>query len=174
MVNISEDNIELIFTLAKTQKPAIVSDEDVRQALLKIQEKVDPRAAMDKTNSKNDKKKILIVDDVGVVTYQLRVLFERNNFDVDTSKDIYGAIELFKKDYYDFVVTDLFVSTEREGFLFLDEIKKLVVAKGLKTKIVVITASNKGEYKVKCVNKGANAFIEKDGSWQEELLKVCQ
>jgi CheY-like chemotaxis protein len=150
-----------------------VSDEDVRQALLKIQERIDPKAAAAKKNEGDTKKRVLVVDDIGVVTYQLKVLFEKNGFDADTSRDIYTAIEMFKKDTYDYVITDLFVSTEREGFLLLDKIKKLIISKGLNTKIVVMTASNKGEYKIKCVNKGANAFIEKDGAWQEELLKIC-
>jgi len=175
MANLSKENMGLLFSIAKMSTPTTPSDSDIRQALLKVQEMVDPKAAMEAKNALKDgeKKKVLIVDDVGVVTYQLKVLFEKNNFDVSTSKDIYGAIDLFKKDIFDYIVTDLFVSTEREGFLLLDEVKKIIVTKNMKTKIVVITASTKGEYKVKCINKGANTFIEKTGNWQEELLTVC-
>ena len=115
--------------------------------------------------------KILVVDDIGVVTYQLKILFQKIGFEVDTAKDIYSAAKLIRKTVYDFIVMDLFVSTEREGFLLLDETKKTVVANNLKTKIIVITASTKGEHKVKCLNRGANMFLQKDTGWQEELVK---
>ena len=118
-----------------------------------------------------DKRKILVVDDIGVVTYQLKILFQKMGFEVDTAKDIYGAAKLIRKSIYDFIIMDLFVSTEREGFLLLDETKKVVMQNNLKTKIIVITASSKGEHKVKCLNRGANMFLQKDTGWQDELVK---
>jgi len=71
------------------------------------------------------KKTILIIDDLGVITYQLSVLFQQYNFEVTTSKEIYDAIEKFKKQGFDLVVMDLFIPTEREGFILLEELKKL-------------------------------------------------
>ena len=55
--------------------------------------------------------------------------------------------------------------------MLLDETKKIIIANNLKTKIIVITASTKGEHKVKCLNRGANMFLEKDTGWQDELVK---
>lgn len=172
MQNLSKENAALIFSMAKITMPSVASDEDIRQALLKIQQQIDPKAAK-KASSQEEKKSVLVVDDVGVVTYQLKVMFEKNNFEVETSKDVFSAIDLFKKESFNYVVTDLFVSTEREGYFLLDEVKKIVIAKNLNTKIIVITASTKGEYKIKCINKGANAFIEKTSNWQDELLSIC-
>ena len=117
-----------------------------------------------------EKRKILVVDDIGVVTYQLKALFQKAGYDVETAKDIYTAIKLIRKQTFSFIVMDLFVSTEREGFLLLDETKKIVVSQKLNTKIVVVTASNKGEHKVKCMNRGANMFLQKDLGWQDTLL----
>lgn len=68
---------------------------------------------------------------------------------------------------------DLFVSTEREGFLLLDEVKKIINRDGLDTKVIVITASGKAEHKLKCLNKGADKFISKEQGWQEEILNIC-
>ncbi len=189
---ISKDTIDLIYKISQTEKPENLSDETIRLALCVIEKKlsdaesldiVPPEPAQESEYSEEqwqkdmalagfgDKRKILVVDDIGVVTYQLKVLFQKMGFEVDTAKDIFSAAKLIRKDVYDFIVMDLFVSTEREGFLLLDETKKIVVQKGLKTKIIVITASSKGEHKVKCLNRGANMFLQKDTGWQDELIK---
>ncbi len=190
-VSISKDTIDLIYKIAQTEKPEKLTDETIRLALCVIEKKLSDAESLDivphDSNQDDysdeqwqkdmamagfgDKRKILVVDDIGVVTYQLKILFQKIGFMVDTAKDIYSAAKLIRKDVYDFVVMDLFVSTEREGFLLLDETKKIIVQKGLKTKIIVITASSKGEHKVKCLNRGANIFLQKDTGWQDELIK---
>ncbi len=191
-VSISNETIDLIYKIAGTQKPEIVSDEVIKLALCVIEKKLTDAQSLDiipqeppedesYTNEQwqkdmamagfGDKRKILVVDDIGVVTYQLKILFQKIGFEVDTAKDIYSAAKLVRKSVYDFIVMDLFVSTEREGFLLLDETKKVIVQNNLKTKIIVITASSKGEHKVKCLNRGANLYLQKDTGWQDELIK---
>ena len=190
-VSISNETIDLIYKIAETQKPEKVTDELIKIALCVIEKKLSdaqsldivPSAPEEKGYSEEqwqkdmamagfgDKRKILVVDDIGVVTYQLKVLFQKIGFEVDTAKDIYSAAKLVRKNVYDFIIMDLFVSTEREGFLLLDETKKVIVQNNLKTKIIVITASSKGEHKVKCLNRGANMFLQKDTGWQDELIK---
>ena len=191
-VQIGRDTIDLIYKIAGTQKPEVVSDETIKIALCVIEKKLSdaesldilpqPPEGDDSYNEEDwkrdlaaaglgDKRKILVVDDIGVVTYQLKILFQKMGFEVDTAKDIYGAAKLIRKSVYDFIIMDLFVSTEREGFLLLDETKKVVMQNNLKTKIIVITASSKGEHKVKCLNRGANMFLQKDTGWQDELVK---
>ena len=191
-VQIGRDTIDLIYKIAGTQNPEVVSDETIKIALCVIEKKLSdaesldilpqPPEGDDSYNEEDwkrdlaaaglgDKRKILVVDDIGVVTYQLKILFQKMGFEVDTAKDIYGAAKLIRKSIYDFIIMDLFVSTEREGFLLLDETKKVVMQNNLKTKIIVITASSKGEHKVKCLNRGANMFLQKDTGWQDELVK---
>lgn len=190
-VVIQKETIDLIYKIAQIDKPETLSDETIKLALCVIQKKLSDAESLDIVPQEikegeyseadwqrdmamagfGEKKKILVVDDIGVVTYQLKVLFQKIGFEVDTAKDIYSAAQLIRKTVYDFVVMDLFVSTEREGFLLLDETKKIIVANNLKTKIIVITASTKGEHKVKCLNRGANMFLEKDTGWQDELVK---
>lgn len=190
-VSISNETIDLIYKIAETQKPEKVTDELIKIALCVIEKKLSDAQSLDIVPSApeeegyseeqwqkdmamagfGDKRKILVVDDIGVVTYQLKILFQKMGFEVDTAKDIYGAAKLIRKSIYDFIIMDLFVSTEREGFLLLDETKKVVMQNNLKTKIIVITASSKGEHKVKCLNRGANMFLQKDTGWQDELVK---
>ena len=191
-VVIQKETIDLIYKIAEMEKPQTLDDGAIKQAVYAIEKKLINKepleiipggSSADESYSEEEwqrdlriaglsgGRKILVVDDIGVVTYQLKILFQKIGFEVDTAKDIYSAAKLIRKTVYDFIVMDLFVSTEREGFLLLDETKKTVVANNLKTKIIVITASTKGEHKVKCLNRGANMFLQKDTGWQEELVK---
>jgi CheY-like chemotaxis protein len=118
------------------------------------------------------KKTILIIDDLGVITYQLSVLFKQANFEVITSKEIYDAIEKFKKQSFDLVIMDLFIPTEREGFILLEELKKIALANQKLTKIGVMSASGKKEHKQSCKMKGAEFYVEKIDDWKKELFGI--
>jgi len=117
-------------------------------------------------------KTILVVDDLGIITYQLDLMFKKMGFQVVVSHEINDAIEKFKTQDFGYTVMDLFIPTEREGFILLDEIKKLSLLCKLNTKIIVMTASSKREYRTNCKNHGADHFIEKTAGWQKELMKV--
>lgn len=120
------------------------------------------------------KKTILIIDDLGVITYQLSVLFEQYNYSTTTSKEIYDAIEKFKKQSFDLVIMDLFIPTEREGFILLEELKKVAANKQKPTKIGVMSASPKKEHKHLCKMKGAEFYIEKVDNWQKDLFGIIK
>lgn len=120
------------------------------------------------------KKSILIIDDLGVITYQLSVLFKQYKYEVDTSKEIYDAIEKFKKQSFDLVLMDLFIPTEREGFILLEELKKIALSKQKPTKIGVMSASAKKEHKQLCKMKGAEFYVEKIDDWQKELFNIIK
>lgn len=115
---------------------------------------------------------ILIVDDLGVITYQLKVLLSRFDYDIDCSQEIYDAVSKFKKRKYEYVVMDLFIPTEREGFILLTELKKLAAAYGKKTVVGVITASPRKEIEQQCRARGADFFLEKNSDWQNSLCNV--
>lgn len=119
-------------------------------------------------------KNILIIDDLGVITYQLGVLFKQFGFDVTTSKEIYDAIEKFKKQNFDLVIMDLFIPTEREGFILLEELKKTSLNKQRAVKIGVMSASSKKEHKQLCKMKGAEFYLEKVDDWQKELIAIIR
>lgn len=120
------------------------------------------------------KKNILVIDDLGVITYQLSVLFKQLNFEVVTSKEIYDAIEKFKKQTFDLVVMDLFIPTEREGFILLEELKKIASNKQVSVRIGIMSASAKKEHKQMCKMKGAEFYVEKVDDWQKELFRVIK
>lgn len=119
-------------------------------------------------------KSILIVDDLGVITYQLGVMFRNLGYDVTIAKEIYDAISKYKKNNYKLVIMDLFIPTDREGFLLLDELVKLSKMNDNNTVIGVMTASSKKEHRQLCMKKGADFYIEKVEDWQNELIEYCE
>ena len=114
----------------------------------------------------------MIVDDLGVITYQLKVLLSQFDYDIDCSQEIYDAVNKFKKRKYEYVVMDLFIPTEREGFILLTELRKMASQLGLKTVIGVITASPRKEIEQQCKARGADFFLEKNNDWQNSLCKI--
>ncbi len=174
--------------MAKIDVPASIDNKAVEDAIGKIQKSspAPDSSAAPAAEGENDAnvflegglessrpRTILIVDDLGVVVYQLQLQFKKKGFDVTTANNINDCITLFKKRDYGYVIMDLFLPTEREGFMLLDALKKLVLLCKLDTKIIVMTASNKPEHKVTCKNKGADFFLEKTQGWQNELSKYC-
>ena len=115
---------------------------------------------------------ILVVDDLGVITYQLKVLLSKFEMEIDCSQEIYDAVNKYKKRKYKYVVMDLFIPTEREGFILLTELKKLAQTYNVKSIIGVITASPRKEIEQQCRLRGADFFLEKNNEWQTTLLET--
>ena len=130
--------------------------------------------AYSQEDSEEYKDAVLIVDDLGVITYQLGVMFRNLGYDVVIAKEIYDAINKFKKREYKMVVMDLFIPTDREGFLLLDELVKMSKMADSSTIIGVMTASSKKEHRQMCLKKGADFYIEKVDDWQNELVEYCE
>lgn len=119
-------------------------------------------------------KNVLIVDDLGVITYQLGVMFRNLGYDVAIAKEIYDAITKYKKRPFKLVIMDLFIPTDREGFILLDELVKLSKMNEANTVVGVMTASSKREHRQLCMKKGADFYIEKIEDWQNQLIEYCE
>ena len=131
-------------------------------------------AITDEYSDEENPKSVLIVDDLGVITYQLSVLFRNLGYDVTIAKEIYDAITKYKKRHFKLVIMDLFIPTDREGFILLDELVKLSKISDSNTIIGVMTASSKKEHRQLCMKKGADFYIEKIEDWQSELIEYCE
>ena len=170
-VELSQDLVKQVFELANIPKNTKVTDENLRDAVTKI------KSAMGSDDSEPfnpTSNNILVIDDIGVVTYQLKILFRNLGYNVQVAKDIFSGLNTFIKSNYAFVIMDLFVSTEQEGYILLHETKKIITKNNLNTKIIVITASSKAENKVKCINGGADFFLKKDSGWQDKLIEMIE
>ena len=170
---ISVEILQEIFKMANIPPPKEISDEALLGAVLKLKmpKEEENHFQSDFCPSSNN---ILVIDDIGVVTYQLKILLKNLGYNVQVAKDIFSGINTFVKTNYAYVVMDLFVSTEQEGLTLLSETKKIITKNNLNTKIIVITASNKAENRMKCLNGGADLFIKKDTGWQDRLIEMIE
>lgn len=174
---VNKEIINEVFKMAKIAPPKDITDEALMDAVFKlktIMTPTDATASEDAVYVPPASNNILVIDDIGVVTYQLKILFKNLGYNVEVARDIFSGLNAFVKTNYAFVIMDLFVSTEQEGYTLLNETKKIITKNNLDTKIIVITASNKAENKVKCINGGADVFLKKDSGWQDKLIEVIE
>ena len=172
-VEVNAEILKEVFKLANIKPPKEITDESLMDAVFKLKTTQDAPSVTEDVffpTSNN----ILVIDDIGVVTYQLKILLKNLGYNVQIAKDIFSGLNTFVKSNYAFVVMDLFVSTEQEGLTLLNETKKIITKNNLDTKIIVITASNKAENRVKCLNGGADIFLKKDAGWQDKLIEMIE
>lgn len=183
-VDLDNEFLELYYNVTNSKIPPNVTLFELKQQLINIVDTLKQlnenakkpilSKALGDTDIDEEPKgpAILIVDDLGVITYQLRVLLSQFDIDVDCSQEIYDAVSKFKKRKYQYVVMDLYIPTEREGFILLTELKKMAAMYNVKTVIGVITASPRKETEQQCKLRGADFFLEKNNDWQNQLCKT--
>lgn len=184
LIDIDREFIDLFFNITNAVPPASPTLLDMKKQLIEI---VDAMKELNKNAKKPINSKvfgsddddqrlteeaILVVDDLGVITYQLKVLLSQFEMDIDCSQEIYDAVSKYKKRRYKYVVMDLFIPTEREGFILLTELKKMSEMWGVNTVVGVITASPRKEIEQQCRARGADFFLEKNNDWQNSLTKI--
>ncbi len=186
LVDLDNEFLELFYNITNSKVPKDVELIDLKKQLVSIvdtlkelnrnaKKPIASRAlGIEEPPAEDDSKNpaILVVDDLGVITYQLKVLLSQFEYDIDCSQEIYDAVNKFKKRNYRYVVMDLFIPTEREGFILLTELRKMAAAYGTKTIIGVITATPRKEIEQQCKMRGADFFLEKNHDWQNTLYKI--
>lgn len=185
-VELDDEFLNLFYNITNSKPPKNIELLDLKKQLINIvdalkelnenaKKPIMSRAlsnSIEEQDAESAGPAILVVDDLGVITYQLKVLLSRFEYDVDCSQEIYDAVNKFKKRKYEYVVMDLFIPTEREGFILLTELKKLAASYGKKTVIGVITASPRKEIEQQCRARGADFFLEKNSDWQNSLCNI--
>ena len=182
-VELDDEFLNLFYNITNSEPPKNVELLDLKRQLINIvdtlkelndnaKKPIMNRALNNNVEEENNGPAILVVDDLGVITYQLKVLLSRFDYDIDCSQEIYDAVNKFKKRKYEYVVMDLFIPTEREGFILLTELKKLALSYEKNTVIGVITASPRKEIEQQCRARGADFFLEKNSDWQNSLCNI--
>ena len=115
---------------------------------------------------------VLLVDNLGVVTYQVQMIMSRLGFQITSTKDVYGALSLFEDKEFDFILMDLLIPTEREGFILLAELQRIARKKGINPIIGVMSVAGKKELKAESIEKGADFYLEKSHNWQQRLTDI--
>lgn len=182
-VELDDEFLNLFYNITNSKPPKNVALLDLKRQLINIvdtlkelndnaKKPIMNRALNNNVEEENNGPAILVVDDLGVITYQLKILLSRFDYDIDCSQEIYDAVNKFKKRKYEYVVMDLFIPTEREGFILLTELKKLALSYEKNTVIGVITASPRKEIEQQCRARGADFFLEKNSDWQNSLCNI--
>ena len=187
-IDLDDEFLKLFFSVTNKNVPSDVNLRDIKAQLIDIVDVIRNLNENSKKPYKSDAlgnntpeqgedgedlgPAILVVDDLGVITYQLKVLLSKFEMEVECSQEIYDAVNKYKKRKYQYVVMDLFIPTEREGFILLTELKKLAQSFNVKTVIGVITASPRKEIEQQCRLRGADFFLEKSNEWQAQLLET--
>ena len=183
LIDLDKEFLDLFFNITNSSAPTNVDLFSLKKQLINI---VDTMKELNKNSRKpitgrlfgeqevedDTSPAILVVDDLGVITYQLKVLLSQFDYDIDCSQEIYDAVNRYKKRKYQYVVMDLFIPTEREGFILLTELKKMSALYERNTVVGVITASPRKEIEQQCRARGADFFLEKNNDWQNSLLKI--
>ena len=121
---------------------------------------------------KNNKKTILIVDDVTDVCLTLKVVLEGNGFKVDTFVDPTLALENFKSSRYDLLILDIKMPV-MNGFQLYAQMKKI----DLNIKALFLTAlTDLQEYdafkKEVFPNDGQRHLIQKPIENEDMLVRI--
>ena len=106
-------------------------------------------------------KKILVVDDEQNMRDTLRIMLEKEGLNVDCAVNGLEALEMFKKDKYDLILTDLKMP-QHNGIGLVE-----AVAAISDVPIIIMTAYATKEEAIKALNLGALFFIEKPFKKQE-------
>ncbi len=187
-IDLDDEFLELFYNITNSKPPKDLGLLDLKKQLINIVDTlkelnasvkkpiysraINPIAPEDEDDKKGPA--ILIVDDLGVITYQLRILLSQFDYDIDCSQEIYDAVNKYKKRKYAYIVMDLFIPTEREGFILLTELKKMAAAANANTVVGVITASPRKETEAQCKARGADFFLEKNSDWQNTLVGIMK
>ncbi|MBY0403766.1 MAG: response regulator [Cyanobacteria bacterium] len=119
-------------------------------------------------------KTILIAGEVGIITFQLKQVLTRLGAEVVIAKGIDEAINEFQKMDFTQVLIDLYMPTEREGLIVLDEVNRLKTICNISVDILVLSTPTK-EKKLKdtCKSHGATCYIEKTEGWHKRIVEFC-
>lgn len=183
LIELDDEFLDLFYNITNSKRPQNIDLAALKEQLINIvgtlkelnknaKKPIISKALGNEGTDDSNEPAILVIDDLGVITYQLKVLLSDFNMEVDCSQEIYDAVGKFKNRNYKYVVMDLFIPTEREGFILLTELKKMSTALNRQTVIGVITASPRKEIEQQCMARGADFFLEKNNDWQNQLRTI--
>lgn len=185
-LDIDEDFLKHFYDLTGDKVPETITVVSLKKQVLSIRERfrtiladsnggnsqaeeaVDDAPVFD-VNSTNN---VLLVDNLGVITYQVQMIMSKLGFQVTATKDVYGALSLFEDKDFNFILMDLQIPTEREGFILLGELQRMAEKKGVKLIIGVMSTSTSKELKAESLEKGADFYLEKSHDWQHRLQDI--
>lgn len=112
---------------------------------------------------------ILVIDDEENILQTLGVMFKCNGIEVVTETNPLKAIELFKENNFDVVLTDI-VMPEMRGVEVIRRVKEINPL----CNVIIMTAFSTMAYVVECIEAGAVDYVTKPFVEIELLLGVVR
>ncbi len=113
--------------------------------------------------------KILCVDDDNDLRTTLRLLFEAEDFEVDTAEDGVIALEKLKKNLYDLVLLDI-AMPNMDGIAVLKEMKKTSPL----PHVIMLSGLHDASVVKECITIGAKDYISKPYNPEDLLHTVIR
>ncbi len=152
------------------------SPENVQEAIEKLKKALVASSAPGKSATglaapKGQHQTVLIAGQIGIILHQLRHELKKLDADITLAKNMDAAIDLFSQQAFSMVILDLFMPSEREGLIVLDEIQR--ARKQTLTHVIVLAPPCKDQnLQGRCIAKGATHFLEKMDGWQKSILGI--
>jgi CheY-like chemotaxis protein len=128
----------------------------------------DSEAALAQTRtSAVAKRRVLYAEDSGTLRALGKSLLEHVGFDVQAAADGQEALELWKRNGADVVVTDLEMPV-MDGLALIRAIR----AAGSSVKIAALSADDTAEKRIAATEAGANAYLVKGASLKRQLVEL--
>jgi len=110
------------------------------------------------------KKKILIVDDDGVVITSLSIILKANGYEVFKAQDGSAAVNMVRTQRPDVILLDInfppeFMAVTWDGFQIMEWLRRL--EEGANTPIFIVTSGDPEKYVSRARDLGAAAFFRK-------------
>jgi len=122
-------------------------------------------------NSGMASKRILVVDDMAIVSQGTALMLESFGYSVDQAASGAEAIERFKATEYAAIIMD-FSMPEMNGFECTAKIRELENGSGSRIPIICMSAAKDGSMKRQCLAAGLDDFLEKDCSVGEMMATL--
>lgn len=111
--------------------------------------------------------KVLIIEDDPSVRALVQAVLKRNEYDVDTAHTVTNGEELASSDNYEMIVLDLGLP-DGDGL----ELCQTIRDKGITTPILILTAEQETDMKVKCLQLGADDYLTKPFDTEELVARI--
>src|SRR6478672_4160683 len=111
--------------------------------------------------------KVLVVEDENALLEGISHILEEENYQVDRALNGYDGLQLAKQDIYDVLILDIMLP-EMDGF----SIVKALRDESIRTPILLLTAKDSVEDRVRGLDLGADDYLIKPFAAPELLARI--
>ena len=112
--------------------------------------------------------KVLVVEDEERIAQFLRTGLTEKGYAVETVQDADSAMARFETETFDLVILDLLLPGSRDGL----ELCRALRSRGVRSKILMLTARDTVENKIEGLDAGADDYLVKPFSFRELLARL--